>query len=619
MDNLFVLSYLLNLHKILEVKRAAFILFLLIPALSYSQLDIVINTNIVPLYPSDGDTLSTCRDSIIIFEAEVTDGGIPVTNAEYYWDFDDGDRINGTDTDSVSHKYKEIGDDKYKGGGGYRVKLKVVDISDQTGFTILPVRVAIPPNYKGTKVNIPEDQNGICKGSTTELIGKAYPEVWEDDPNYEFTEFSSNYFDDLEPYTSFISIDEFPLNSIYASGNIDSISLNLIHTDMGNLKITLNCETGGDTVLLKDFSSTNHAVLGDTINDELFTYYWSAGFTETMNSSSIFDNGSGYLPDESFDNLNGCSLNGNWTINIEDNQYPDSGFVYSWAIFFKQDIVPPVWTFHDSLKIYKVINEIPYGTYWQGSGISILGETNPVFLGDTIIKYIQATSNIYGANGCDFNVITNWGCPQDTSVNLIVEEVVIEPDVTEGDAPLEVNFKDLTSWAVYRDWDFGDNETFQHVADTVAHEYLEGGITYTAVLISTDQKGCTDSDTVKIVVSVETSMLDITINTFTPNGDTFNEIFKLTEDDVKGMREFKMIIYNRYGQKVFESNDYKQMITVGWDGKTQPLGIMASPGVYFYVIRAIGKDKEIDLETGKEDYKKYKDEAIKGSIYIFRD
>ncbi len=48
-------------------------------------------------------------------------------------------------------------------------------------------------------------------------------------------------------------------------------------------------------------------------------------------------------------------------------------------------------------------------------------------------------------------------------------------------------------------------------------------------------------------------------NAFTPNGDGLNDIFKPFPSDIS---DFKMFIFNKFGEKLFESND----INVGWDG-----------------------------------------------------
>jgi gliding motility-associated-like protein len=64
---------------------------------------------------------------------------------------------------------------------------------------------------------------------------------------------------------------------------------------------------------------------------------------------------------------------------------------------------------------------------------------------------------------------------------------------------------------------------------------------------------------------------------FTPNGDgpALTEVFKAYG---KFISEFNMIIYNRWGAPIFESND----ITIGWDGTEN--GTPAPPGNYSYKI-----------------------------------
>lgn len=67
-------------------------------------------------------------------------------------------------------------------------------------------------------------------------------------------------------------------------------------------------------------------------------------------------------------------------------------------------------------------------------------------------------------------------------------------------------------------------------------------------------------------------------NAFTPNGDQLNDTFKpkmvfLTDDG------YQMQIYDRWGQKIFETNDPN----IGWDGTFQ--GNPMAPGMFVYVIR----------------------------------
>ncbi len=66
-------------------------------------------------------------------------------------------------------------------------------------------------------------------------------------------------------------------------------------------------------------------------------------------------------------------------------------------------------------------------------------------------------------------------------------------------------------------------------------------------------------------------------NAFTPNGDGVNDFFRpliLTE----GVKDFSMSIYNRWGQLIFETNDYM----TGWNGNSN--NNPAPTGVYIYLI-----------------------------------
>ncbi|MCF6365063.1 MAG: gliding motility-associated C-terminal domain-containing protein [Bacteroidales bacterium] len=596
------------------MKKHLILTFILFPLFSFSQLDISITSNIVPIYPSDGDTLSACRDSLIIFEAIVTDGGSPVTGAEYFWDFDNGIKPFGTDVDSVTYIFSE--------GGGYRIKLKVTKGANE-GFAILPLKVAMRPNYEGTKVNLPEEQDGICISSTAPITGKAYPELWEDGPVYEIIENPYDFFEFNDGYTSVLNFDEFGLDSVYKSGYIDSIGINILHADMGDLQIKLLCENG-NSVILKDYAPANHALLGDTVLNEAYFYYWSqVSGTATMNSNTTdaIIPSSSYLPDESFDNLIGCSLNGDWTIEIDDNQELDSGFIFSWNIVFRKDILPDVWKFKDTLVQYNIVNNILYGTYWSGNNINA---SSVITSGDTIISNSSASPDSYGTKKYNYHVITNWGCPQDTFINLLVEEVVIDAasTVQENDT---IVFTDKTSWAFERDWDFGDKETAYRTTDTVSHKYIEKG-EYEVILYATDKNGCTDTDTVTIEVTVEPSKLSNIPNMFSPDSnDEINKTFKIPKESLAGMEEFQMTIYNRWGDRVYHTNSMDEIINEGWDGKNL-LGIKASPGVYFYVIKATGKDGIIYKGVRNPDKIKKvdnNDETIistetTGTIHLFR-
>lgn len=76
--------------------------------------------------------------------------------------------------------------------------------------------------------------------------------------------------------------------------------------------------------------------------------------------------------------------------------------------------------------------------------------------------------------------------------------------------------------------------------------------------------------------------LDINIpQIFSPNGDGVNDDLLALGDDII---KFQMLIYNRWGELVFESTDPNR----GWNGKYKDIN--AQQGVYVYVLNAELKD-----------------------------
>ncbi len=66
-------------------------------------------------------------------------------------------------------------------------------------------------------------------------------------------------------------------------------------------------------------------------------------------------------------------------------------------------------------------------------------------------------------------------------------------------------------------------------------------------------------------------------NSFTPNGDNKNDIFRVGYGD--NVLEFEMRIFNRYGQLIFKTKDKNK----GWDGKVN--GLLQQQGVYTWIIK----------------------------------
>ena len=97
--------------------------------------------------------------------------------------------------------------------------------------------------------------------------------------------------------------------------------------------------------------------------------------------------------------------------------------------------------------------------------------------------------------------------------------------------------------------------------------------TTTYTLTNTNSQGCFASDNVIITVIPYCVK---PMEAFTPNGDGINDRWLVTNGNC--VIDIQAQVFNRYGAKVFESNDYKN----NWDGtyKGKPL----PDGTYYYII-----------------------------------
>jgi gliding motility-associated-like protein len=87
-----------------------------------------------------------------------------------------------------------------------------------------------------------------------------------------------------------------------------------------------------------------------------------------------------------------------------------------------------------------------------------------------------------------------------------------------------------------------------------------------SVIVQTNE-GCTSTNSAYLK-DIYMPFYIVVPNAFTPNGDGLNDTFRpVATGDL--IRQFSMVIYNRWGQMVFETSDY----SAGWDGKDAPAGV----------------------------------------------
>lgn len=137
-----------------------------------------------------------------------------------------------------------------------------------------------------------------------------------------------------------------------------------------------------------------------------------------------------------------------------------------------------------------------------------------------------------------------------------------------------INFTNLSSPDAIRfKWIFGDGDSLlTNSSQPVQHEYNATG-TFTACLIAYNKYNCTDT-VCKPIETLVDAAVDVP-NAFTPLSSDGNNIVYARGFGITKMR---FMIWNRWGQKVFESASKQQ----GWDGKFK--GVVQPMDVYAYTL-----------------------------------
>ncbi|MEZ4889331.1 MAG: gliding motility-associated C-terminal domain-containing protein [Crocinitomicaceae bacterium] len=207
---------------------------------------------------------------------------------------------------------------------------------------------------------------------------------------------------------------------------------------------------------------------------------------------------------------------------------------------------------------------------------------------------ITQTYNNAGYYGATLQITSPTGCVatlhQDSLVYVEAKPVasfVPSPVIFELSNP-QVTFTNHSTGATSYLWDFDDNgatSTQEHPF----HKYPETPAAYTVTLYAYSASGCMDSTT--YFVKAEEDLLFYIPNTFTPDGDEFNNVFQPVFTSGFDPFDFNMLIFNRWGERVFESKD----ATIGWDGIFGGTGKMCQDGTYIW---------KIEFKTLKNDERK---------------
>jgi gliding motility-associated-like protein len=183
-----------------------------------------------------------------------------------------------------------------------------------------------------------------------------------------------------------------------------------------------------------------------------------------------------------------------------------------------------------------------------GTYILVLTSSNGC---DSVVTLIVTLSN---------QVIANFYCNSDELTSL----------------SSEAQFNNTSSEANFYTWDFGDQSLNSNEFSPIHQfEIFEAG-TYNVTLIASNEFGC--ADTVVQEVLVREELIFYIPNTFTPDGNEFNNEFRPIFTSGFDRFDYSLLIFNKWGELIFESND----ANVGWDGTFN--GQIAQNNIYTWRI-----------------------------------
>ena len=204
-------------------------------------------------------------------------------------------------------------------------------------------------------------------------------------------------------------------------------------------------------------------------------------------------------------------------------------------------------------------------------------------INDPVIFY-----NVFGVKNTQL-IVSNGVCSDTVSKTIPLNNLLhVSFEASKDICPSEKAFfkntssgDDILSW----NWNY-DNGNSSSLQQGIPQYYNVEQISRFAKvrLIAMNFLGC--SDTAYQYINISNSCFISVPTAFTPNGDGINDyLYPLVAYKAK---DLLFIVYNRFGQTVFQSRDW----TKKWDGKFK--GQPADPGTYVWILQYT------DSNTGKK-------------------
>jgi gliding motility-associated-like protein len=194
--------------------------------------------------------------------------------------------------------------------------------------------------------------------------------------------------------------------------------------------------------------------------------------------------------------------------------------------------------------------------------------------GDNGFGYVKNPTHTYkdgGQYSVTLTVRSEFGCENTVTIPNMINifpspyaDFYTDNDFVSVLDP-EVQFFNVSELADSSFWFFGDGDSSLFV--NPSHNFDNVG-EYEIRLIVESQNGC--KDTAAKIINVRDEFTFYAPTAFTPNGDGENDFFMIFGNGIDP-NEFDLIIYNRWGELIYETEiyDLDRPIEAAWDGTYQ--------------------------------------------------
>lgn len=199
------------------------------------------------------------------------------------------------------------------------------------------------------------------------------------------------------------------------------------------------------------------------------------------------------------------------------------------------------------------------------------GQTYLWSFGDNGFAYVKNPRHIYQEGGqypVTLTVTSEFGCEHTRTIdNMIrvfpkpIADFYTDNNYVSVLDP-EVQFFNLSEGADSTYWFFGDGDSSHFV--NPSHNFTEIG-EYEIQLIVESENGC--FDTIRKMINVKDEFTFYAPTAFSPNGDSDNDFFMVYGNGIDS-NEFSLLVYDRWGELVFETEVYDpdRPMESAWDG-----------------------------------------------------